>query len=710
MSSDSSPSLFSNSVNDSENIGPNENLNTVTDTSSLPDCLKNISHGAVLLDLLDPQTLESQTVCKICGGYARGVNYGVLTCDNCRAFFSHYLHRKKELKCRKNNNCVIDKFTSNKCGKCRMEKCLRMGMSYNLKNIRNNSTCKKSALVLAQIHKTCKVCGDVPVGIGYGVLSCGSCRMFFRRHNGTDVHLSCNKEGKCDLRLKFAKCPKCRMRKCLEVGMNTNSFVKRQGNLKVFNLKIEADLAPKYDKAINEISQSFELSCTYKKEDIENLAKSNFDLVRFFIEVRGVRSAAKKLMNPWADTDLDKLDVRDLMRAGWLFINVPDFENHQTGLFVNRLPSIDSFEISDKAILFKRSSFLMFILRNITKFSSDGFMLPSKRHIPFRTMKTVYGDLMNEIILVSSDFKSMQLNHQELSLFTAFIFLRPITRGSQDWQIFIGDSTLKGVRDYYRTLLYQLMTERENTQKIISDLATMTLKLYDLTHNIQFEASYLCCINISDKIHNETISFLQTNSKFMNLPPFLCEVYDILKQGAKDANLDSEIPKDVCHDVTESPITPQASLIQPEKVVNSLVQNVVKLKSNKRGNKPNQARISYQHLYRSANSKNIRKAAELKVPDDSSDFSDQPEVIKLSNPAASQQQVTETNMESIDQIEEEMTLDYICDDLIPHFDEMDYSKYLELDPGVWYSGIVNEFSLGEDEGMETRGATPENIL
>ena len=169
------------------------------------------------------------------------------------------------------------------------------------------------------------------------------------------------------------------------------------------------------------------------------------------------------------------------INAWQVYAPIIDFENHQTGRFGNRLPSIDSFEISDKAILFKRSSFLMFILRNITKFSSDGFMLPSKRHIPFRTMKTVYGDLMNEIILVSSDFKSMQLNHQELSLFTAFIFLRPITRGSQDWQIFIGDSTLKGVRDYYRTLLYQLMAERENTQKIISDLATMTLKLYDLS-------------------------------------------------------------------------------------------------------------------------------------------------------------------------------------------------------------------------------------
>ncbi|EFO99209.1 hypothetical protein CRE_17825 [Caenorhabditis remanei] len=34
--------------------------------------------------------------------------------------------------------------------------------------------------------------------------------------------------------------------------------------------------------------------------------------------------------------------------------------------------------------------------------------------------------------------------------------------------------------------------------------------------------------------------------------------------------------------------------------------------------------------------------------------------------------------------------DYICRDLVPHFQPMDYSKYPELDPVVWYARVTME--------------------
>ncbi|EFO96409.1 hypothetical protein CRE_14689 [Caenorhabditis remanei] len=567
----SSPLLPSFSASHCENIGrdaasPTMHHPKMTDTSSLPECSKNISHRSVLHEVssesnteiiqesTEPDEIvveitESHLACKICGGYAKGTNYGVLTCDGCRTFFIQYIHMKEDLKCRRNNNCVIDKFITKKCAKCKIEKCLIMGMDHNQRKTKKKSTCSKNVRTMAsgnQIpdnHQLCKVCGDTASKIFYGVLTCEGCRVFFRRYAGKDVKLMCYSRGNCNLLEKFTKCQKCRMRKCLEVGMNRNAHVQKQNNQKEAKLRNEQVIESKFTKEVNKVVEIFKLSCTYKEEVIENFAKINFDLTLF------------------NDPLIDRLN------AWQAYAPIIDFENHQSGLFANHLPLIKTFEIIDKAILFKRSSFLMFILRNITKFNSDGFLLPSKRHIPFRTLETVYGDqtIINKIILVSSEFQSMQLTHQELSLFTAFIFLRPFSKEAQDWKIFKGFSTLKAVRNYYRSLLYQLLKKRENSMKMVTGLAKMSSKLYEINVAMDEKRSHssenkvlsneLENVNIGQKLtlsaqktdvqrneynfsdenctyklHNETISFLQINSKFMNLPPSLCEVYDIKKQ------------------------------------------------------------------------------------------------------------------------------------------------------------------------------------
>ncbi|KAF1767765.1 hypothetical protein GCK72_007724 [Caenorhabditis remanei] len=494
----------------SENIGRDAaspimhypNIITVADASSLPEGSKNISQRSVLHEVSSESNLnqyieeptisepssvdandemvvgipESHLACKICGGYAKGTNYGVLTCEGCRTFFIQYIHMKEDLKCRRNNNCVIDKFITKKCAKCKIEKCLMMGMDHNQRKTKKKSTCSKNVRTMSSGNQ-----------------------VFFRRYAGKDVKLLCYSRGNCNLLEKFTKCQKCRMRKCLEVGMNRNAHVQKQNNQKEAKLRNEQVIESKFIKEVNKVVEIFKLSCTYKEEVIENFAKINFDLTLF------------------NDPLIDRLN------AWQAYAPIIDFENRQSGLFANHLPFIKTFEISDKTILFKRSSFLMFILRNITKFNSDGFMLSSKGSIPFQTLETVYGDqtIINKIVLVSSEFQSMQLTHQELSLFTAFIFLRPFSKEAQDWKMFKGFSTLKAVRNYYRSLLYQLLKKRENSMKMVTGLAKMNSKLYEI-----------------NKLHNETISFLQLNSQFMNLPSSLCEVYDIKKQERNLNQLD----------------------------------------------------------------------------------------------------------------------------------------------------------------------------
>ncbi|UXI15481.1 Adaptin ear-binding coat-associated protein 1 [Sarcoptes scabiei] len=67
-------------------------------------------------------------ICMICGDKAKGVNFNVLTCMSCKAFFRRNALRKNDMKCPFNDTCQIDKITRKFCSKCRLKKCFDCGM------------------------------------------------------------------------------------------------------------------------------------------------------------------------------------------------------------------------------------------------------------------------------------------------------------------------------------------------------------------------------------------------------------------------------------------------------------------------------------------------------------------------------------------------------------------------------------------------------
>uniref|UniRef100_A0A914M6Z7 Nuclear receptor domain-containing protein n=1 Tax=Meloidogyne incognita TaxID=6306 RepID=A0A914M6Z7_MELIC len=83
--------------------------------------------------------------------------------------------------------------------------------------------------------KQCKVCGaKEKICFHYGVCTCRACGAFFRRfiENEGECKYKCkcskeNKDGKSETNL--AKCKKCRLDKCLSVGMRKSGLL-RYGN------------------------------------------------------------------------------------------------------------------------------------------------------------------------------------------------------------------------------------------------------------------------------------------------------------------------------------------------------------------------------------------------------------------------------------------------------------------------------------------------
>lgn len=73
----------------------------------------------------------------------------------------------------------------------------------------------------AATHKICLVCSDEASGCHYGVLTCGSCKVFFKRAVEGQHNYLCAGRNDCIIdKIRRKNCPACRFRKCLMAGMN----------------------------------------------------------------------------------------------------------------------------------------------------------------------------------------------------------------------------------------------------------------------------------------------------------------------------------------------------------------------------------------------------------------------------------------------------------------------------------------------------------
>ncbi|KAF7654761.1 hypothetical protein LDENG_00065360 [Lucifuga dentata] len=69
-------------------------------------------------------------------------------------------------------------------------------------------------------QESCPVCGDRVSGYHYGLLTCESCKGFFKRSVQNNKYYTCAEKQSCPMNLSQRKrCPYCRFQKCLAVGM-----------------------------------------------------------------------------------------------------------------------------------------------------------------------------------------------------------------------------------------------------------------------------------------------------------------------------------------------------------------------------------------------------------------------------------------------------------------------------------------------------------
>uniref|UniRef100_A0A336KVR0 Probable nuclear hormone receptor HR3 n=1 Tax=Culicoides sonorensis TaxID=179676 RepID=A0A336KVR0_CULSO len=109
----------------------NSTLNTsgILGGTQLGNLISNVGNDA---EKKTPNSIRAQIEiipCKVCGDKSSGVHYGVITCEGCKGFFRRSQSSVVNYQCPRNKQCVVDRVNRNRCQYCRLQKCLKLGMS-----------------------------------------------------------------------------------------------------------------------------------------------------------------------------------------------------------------------------------------------------------------------------------------------------------------------------------------------------------------------------------------------------------------------------------------------------------------------------------------------------------------------------------------------------------------------------------------------------
>ncbi|XP_006640764.2 steroidogenic factor 1b isoform X1 [Lepisosteus oculatus] len=115
------------------------------------------------------------------------------------------------------------------------------------------------------LEELCPVCGDKVSGYHYGLLTCESCKGFFKRTVQNNKRYTCAENQDCKIdKTQRKRCPFCRFQKCLTVGMRLEAVRadRMRGGRNKFGPMYKRDRALKQQKKALIRANGFKLEAT----------------------------------------------------------------------------------------------------------------------------------------------------------------------------------------------------------------------------------------------------------------------------------------------------------------------------------------------------------------------------------------------------------------------------------------------------------------
>lgn len=170
--------------------------------------------------------IELEDLCRVCEQNKKSTYiYGPGVCNPCRSFFFRGHNLKDNLECTHNDDCFgTDRFFT--CRKCRLDKCLSIGMKMPNETINQTEACtipRRFSLGLA--NTPCVICysRSSQNGFHYGIKMCRTCARWYssnKKHSVKISRLKCVQKDKTKINRCYKSkelsemcCRKCRLKK-----------------------------------------------------------------------------------------------------------------------------------------------------------------------------------------------------------------------------------------------------------------------------------------------------------------------------------------------------------------------------------------------------------------------------------------------------------------------------------------------------------------
>ncbi|XP_077994142.1 retinoic acid receptor gamma-like [Glandiceps talaboti] len=431
----------------------------------------------------------------------------------------------------------------------------------------------------------CRICGDKSSGVHYGIISCEGCKGFFRRCLRRQKEYVCIRGGKCEVdRTKRNRCPSCRYKKCIELGMSKDAV--RIGRIP--NKQKETDYA---DFPLVIIAESASKEVTADSSDppeeplpspvvdpeieriIEEVSKAHRDTAKAYVRNGEWDSVKykKSLQSPHALPDTTVQSPRDLKFEKLLFemterkfadglpfgMDVPPESKlkiwtvvgeslsqyiRRLITFCKRVPGFVQLDHQDQLILVKTGLFEILTIQDcIELVLYNAFCLNSGDRIPRELMINIMPEeLVQGLFKFAHELHGIEITPSEAAILSAIVLCSDDRPGLQN---------SRAVARIQATLLTALKAETSRNHPLSShSFAKLLLRLPELRS--------------LNELHNQHVVKLKICSPDLPMPPLYKEVFDMPEKNDNEQENGSQPEEE--ENVQSPPEIPNRSHIRKQ--------------------------------------------------------------------------------------------------------------------------------------------------
>ncbi|XP_043554345.1 progesterone receptor-like [Chiloscyllium plagiosum] len=349
------------------------------------------------------------------------------------------------------------------------------------------------------LQKLCLICGDEASGCHYGVLTCGSCKVFFKRAVEGQHKYLCAGRNDCIIdKIRRKNCPACRLRKCYQAGMVLGarklrkfSKLKNIGN-SPSSLQSEMTLSSVNPVAVPKVSLHSARAVQFTPTLVSIL-----QIIEPEVVYAGYDNSQPDSTN-YLLTSLNRLCERQLVSVVKWAKSVPGFRN---------------LHIDDQMTLIQYSwmGLMVFAMGWRSYKHVKGKMLYFAPDLIFneqRMQKSAMYDLCIAMRQISQEFIHLQVTQEEFLCMKTLILLNTIPLEGLKSQSYFDEMR----RDYIRELSRAINLQEKGAQSNSQRLYQLT-KLMDSMHEL-VKKLHQFCLN----------TFVQSQALSVEFPEMMSEI------------------------------------------------------------------------------------------------------------------------------------------------------------------------------------------